>query len=119
MMEVQYMLPAGSRPEWLNYPYAFRRIVRQALYNLEPWHILEANQASARLQGLMERYSSRELFPFACRQDNDDLACWAKGMGENVFVIHDFASPGWEDEAAFADVWSWFRAAVEETIAWD
>ncbi len=40
-------------------------------------------------------------------------------MGENVLIIHDFSSPGWEDENAFNDVWSWFRSATEETISWD
>jgi choline dehydrogenase-like flavoprotein len=68
---------------------------------------------------LVKRYSSRDLFPFAYRQDNDDVACWSKGSGEKVFVIHDFASPSWEDEDAFDDVWAWFKSAIEETISWD
>jgi hypothetical protein len=40
-------------------------------------------------------------------------------MGEKVFVIHDFASPGWEGDVTFDDVWSWFRPAIEETVGWD
>ena len=87
--------------------------------HITPWHLLEAEQARVDLRGLRERYPSRELFPFARRQDNDDVACWAQGTGERVFVIHDFASPGWENEGNFDDVWSWFRAAIEETIDWD
>ena len=80
---------------------------------------MEAERALAHAQGLAKRYPSRELFPFAYRQDNDDVACWSRDEGEKVFVIHDFASAGWEDEAKFDDVWAWFRSAVEETIAWD
>jgi hypothetical protein len=36
-----------------------------------------------------------------------------------VFIVHDFASAGWEDEGGFENVWSWFRSAVEETAGWD
>ena len=80
---------------------------------------MEAERVVVHARGLAERYPSRELFPFAYRQDNDDVACWANGAGEKVFVIHDFASAGSEGEAEFDDVWAWFRSAIEETIAWD
>lgn len=80
---------------------------------------MSAERALAQFRGLAERYPNRELFPFAYRQDNDDVACWANGMGEKVFIIHDFASFGYEDEGTFDDVWTWFRSAIEETIDWD
>ncbi len=114
-----FVLPENERPSWLEYPHAFCRLVEQELIHLTPWHIMEGQRALVHCRGLAERYPSRGLFPFAYRQDNDDVACWAKGLGERVFIIHDFASPGWEDEADFHDVWSWFRSAIEETIAWD
>ena len=114
-----FLLPPDARPNWVEYPHSFCRIVEQALINLTPWHILEGEQALLRFRGLAKRYPSRELFPFAYRQDNDDLACWTRGMGEKVLIIHDFASPSYEDEGAFEDVWSWFRSAIEETITWD
>jgi hypothetical protein len=114
-----YILPNDHRPSWLEYPHSFNRIVEQSLVHVTPWHILEAERALTQFRRLAERYPSRELFPFAYRQNNDDLACWSKGSGEKVFIIHDFASPGWENEAEFNDVWTWFRAAVEETILWD
>jgi hypothetical protein len=59
------------------------------------------------------------LVPFADRQDNDDVACWERGGADAVVIIHDFASPGFEDEGSFEDVGAWFRAAVEETLDWD
>jgi len=119
MKDDTFILPPNERPSWLEYPRSFRRLVDQGLVHITPWHLLEAEQARVDLRGLRERYPSRELFPFARRQDNDDVACWAQGTGERVFVIHDFASPGWENEGNFDDVWSWFRAAIEETIDWD
>ena len=114
-----YLLSPGEGPNWLVYPASFRRIVEQHLIHVVPWHILESQRAALWFRGLADRYPSRDLFPFAYRQDNDDVACWSKSMGEKVFVIHDFASPGWENQGTFEDVWSWFRSAVEETIEWD
>lgn len=119
MAEDAYILPPDERPSWLEYPASFSRIVDQSLIHLKPWHIMEDRRALVQLQGLAHGYPSRELFPFAYRQDNDDVACWSKGEGEKVFVIHDFASPSWEGVAVFEDVWSWFRSAVEDTIEWE
>jgi hypothetical protein len=86
---------------------------------MTPWHLMEAHEALKLFHGLRARYPARALFPFAARQNNDDVACWAERMGEKVFVIHDFATPGDEDEEFYDDVWSWFRAAIEETIEWE
>jgi hypothetical protein len=56
------------------------------------------------------------LVPFARREDNDDVACW-EPMSPRVVVIHDFASPGFEDRGGFADFNGWLRQAVEDLIA--
>ncbi|WP_300454551.1 hypothetical protein [Accumulibacter sp.] len=119
MSKELFIAPSHQRPVWLEYPHSFCRLVEQGLIHLTPWHIMEVEWALVHARGLGERYPGRELFPFAYRQDNDDVACWSSGAGEKVFVIHDFASPGWEDEAAFSDVWAWFRSAIDETIAWE
>ena len=115
----RFILTAAERPGWLEYPASFQRVVLQCLVHMTPWHLLEADRAMRHFQGLATRYPSRELFPFAYRQDNDDVACWARGCGERVFIIHDFAAPGWEDEMAFDDFRAWFRHAVESTIDWE
>jgi hypothetical protein len=31
-----------------------------------------------------------------------------------VVVIHDFASPGWEQRREYRDFWAWFHVAVED-----
>jgi hypothetical protein len=119
LVPADFLVPADLRPDWVEYPRAYLRLVNQGLVQLTPWHILEGGSALERFKGLAARYPARVLFPFAYRQDNDDVACWEKGAGEKVLIVHDFASPGFEDEGTFGDVWSWFRAAVEETISWD
>lgn len=119
MSRNDFILPTDHRPYWLEYPAAFLRIVDQMLVDVRPWHIMECERVQLQYKGLAERYPSRDLFPFAYRQDNDDVACWAKGTGEKVFIIHDFASSGYENEGAFDSIWAWFRVAIEETIEWD
>ena len=115
----EYIVDTQIRPAWVQYPPLFQRLVEQRAVNLCPWHIFTASDAMSRMAGLAVRYPSRHLFPFAYRQDNDDLACWAPEIAPRVLVIHDFASPGWESREGFSDFTSWFRMAVEETINWD
>ena len=114
-----FILSADQLPDWVEYPQALRRLLDSGLVHFSPWHLMEGHDARTRYEGLKVRYPSRQLFPFAYRQDNDDIACWEKGLGEKVVIVHDFASPGWESEGSFDDVWCWFRAAIEEMIAWD
>ncbi|MGJ8682194.1 hypothetical protein [Paraglaciecola sp.] len=119
MSDKIYKLASNERPDWVEYPHAYCRLIEQNITDITPWHLMDAKEVYSRYKGLSERYLSRKLFPFAFRQDNDDIACWAEGEGEKVLIIHDFASPGWECEGEFESVWSWFRSAIEETIDWD
>lgn len=87
--------------------------------DLEPWLVLTGEQLHASFHGLGERYPDRSLVPFACRQDRDDVACWDLNQSRGrVVIVHDFASPGWEFRAEFADFNDWLRQAVEELIAY-
>jgi hypothetical protein len=73
--------------EGFTYPPEFVRGVELGLIDLEPWHVLEGGQLRERFRGLAERYPARTLVPFACRQDNDDVACWDLRIGEGARVI--------------------------------
>lgn len=113
-----YILPEDQRPHWLKYPESYCRILEQSLVNITPWHIMEADRVVVQYEGLVRRFPDRTIFPFAYRQDTDDVACWSEGCGESVFIIHDFASPGDELEHEFENVWEWFKDAVEDTTLW-
>jgi hypothetical protein len=108
-------LPAGF---W--YPASFVRVIELGLTNLEPWHMLEGSRLRERNQGLAQRFPARSLVPFAVRQDNDDVACWDLARSnEEVVVIHDFASPGWEAREGYPDFFAWFRRAIEDLIEFE
>jgi hypothetical protein len=102
-----------------HFPDSYLKSFKLGLVNLTPWHIMDYEHILSRFQGLKERYPERVLIPFAGRQDNDDIACFELGKGELVQVIHDFASPGWEQRESYPDFWLWFRVAVEAMIEFD
>ncbi len=114
------LLSIRDLPGGFDYPPSFVRVVELGLTNLEPWHVLEGARLRERGRGLAERFPDRMLVPFAVRQDSDDVACWdgARSASE-VVVIHDFASPGWEEREVYPDFFAWFRQAVEDLIEFE
>ena len=109
------LLQSTELPDSFLYPPDFVRVVELGLTNLEPWWILEGDLLRQRLAGLRKRYPDRELVPFARRQDNEDVACWDLASGA-VTIVHDYASPGWEQRQVFPDFIAWFRQAIEDMI---
>jgi hypothetical protein len=117
-MTTMDLLNEKEYPENFNYPHQFLRIVELGLIDLEPWYLLDGKALRDTLSGLSIRYPERRLIPFARRQDNDDIACW-EAEAITVYIIHDFASPGWEQRAQFVSFYSWLRQAVEDLIEFD
>ncbi len=101
------------------YPEAYKKAVELNLVNLDIWHLLDSDWASALYAGLQTRYPQRQLIPFAKRLDCDDTACFEIGKGHTVQLIHDFASPGWEQRQEFPDFWAWFAYAVNDMIEYN
>jgi hypothetical protein len=118
-MKALELLTAQELPKGFIYPNQFKRVVELGLVNLEPWYMLEGNALRDTALGLANRYPARTLVPFARRQDNDDIACWQSGLGEDIFVIHDFASAGWEQRNHFANFYEWLRKAIEDLVEFD
>src|SRR5688500_15365676 len=112
-------LPQSLLPKGFIYPNEFVRLMEMNLDYIEPWFILKGDFLLDTFVALRSRYPSRQLIPFARRQDNDDVACWEVGSEGDVVIIHDFATPGWEQRKRFPDFWSWFRQAIEDMIEFE
>lgn len=111
------LLATEELPPGFSYPASFVRVAELGLTNLEPWHVIQGPRLRERNEGLARRFPARVLVPFAERQDNDDVACWDVAVGAGVVVVvHDFASPGWEDRGQHVDFHSWLRQAIEDLI---
>jgi hypothetical protein len=113
--EMAELLTIHDLPPNFQYPPLFIRVVELGLTDLEPWRILEGDWLRRRYTGLRKHYPERSLIPFAARQDCDDIACWEDSAGE-VAIIHDLASPGWEQRATLPDFAAWLRKAIEDLI---
>ena len=113
------LLNNQEKPDWFTYPSQFLRIVEQSLLYFDPWRILEGDELQKRFQGLKERYPTRDLTPFAKRDDSDDLACWDKEMPNKVVIVHDYAPSGSEQGKVLGDFWAWLRMALEDTISFE
>lgn len=99
------------------YPAEFVKIVELNLVDFEIWYLMSSEQVDIRIKGLKARYPSRNLIPFARRDDSDDIACFEVGKGNRVQIIHDFAGEGFEQRKVFECFWDWFRDAIDEMIA--
>lgn len=117
--EVAHLLPESELPPGFTYPPTFVRVVELGLLDLEPWQILTGELLMTRAGGLRARMPNRALVPFARRGDNDDVACWEAGHGEQVRVIHDFTTPDRADRETFTDFNAWLRQAIEDLIEFE
>jgi hypothetical protein len=79
----------------------------------KPWFFLEEKDIDVLYVNINERYKSRNVLPFATRRDNDDVACFDLDKN-NIIIIHDFASPGWEVRNQYDTIWDWLHRVVED-----
>ncbi|MDQ0458445.1 hypothetical protein [Rhizobium paknamense] len=116
MNEERSVIYQPDKFNWLEIPVSFKKIIELNIFDFEPWYILQGDMLADEVAGLVERYPDRELYPFAKRDDNDDVACWQNGFGRRVLIIHDYAKPGWELKREFPSFIEWFEAALSEMI---
>lgn len=109
-------------PEEFVYPSLYSSAFSIEPERIEPWHFYHSEETlNFHYNGLKERYPERILVPFARRGDNDDVACFdgADNSGDpRVIIIHDFASPGWENRGEFKDFLEWLEFAKEQSEEW-
>src|SRR3990167_7173101 len=95
------ILEGYEKPNWLTYPKEYIDLVNNGEDEFLPWYLMDKKQILIRYKGLQNRYPSRNLFPFARDDSGDDVACWEKEKPGKVILIHDFASPGYENKMEF------------------
>ena len=113
------LLNQQDLPKTFAYPDEFIKIVNQGLLDFEPWIIMSGEYLKSRYDGLKKRFNSRILVPFARRLDNDDIACWDMESPGKIFIVHDFASEGWEQKKVYESFWEWFKTIIDDMIEQD
>lgn len=94
-----------SLPVDFVFPPEFAKIVDLNIVNIEPWFIISPEKIVTLFSGLKEKFPTRCLIPFSKRDDNDDVACFEVGQKQKVFIIHDYATAGWEQHEIYDDFW--------------
>lgn len=102
--------------ENFRFPQSYLKVIELNLVDYEYWYLMDKEQIKTRKEGLHKRFPNRNLIPFARRDDNDDIACFEIGFDEKVFIVHDYATEGYERRQEFDDFWSWFISAIKELI---
>ena len=116
MLEAQDILDLEKQFGNFSYPKSFLKVNELNLVDYDYWYLMNKDQILTRREGLLKRFSKRNLVPFARRGDNDDIACFEIGHGERVFIVHDYADEGWERRQEFETFWNWFISAINELI---
>ncbi len=60
--------------EEFKYLASYLKAVELSLVDFEFWYFMSQEQVETRISGLMNRYPSRKLIPFARRDDCDDIS---------------------------------------------
>ena len=101
------------------YPASFLKLVELNLLDFEVWYFMDKESVKDRIKGLQKRYPERNLVPFARRGDCDDIACFEVGKGGQVFIVHDFASSGYEQRKIYENVWEWLKDVIDTMIEFE
>lgn len=108
------ILKSSECPSWVTYPELYLKLIRGNKDEFLPWYLYDKEDVLFRNEGLKQRYPHRQLFCFARTDDSDDIACWEENKPGKVVIIHDFASPGWEQRQIFDSFEDWYQFALSE-----
>lgn len=106
------ILKENEKPIWVEYPYAYLNLINNGNDEFLPWYLMDKEPLLIRYHGLQSRYPTRTLFPFARDDNSDDVACWEKEKPGKVVLLHDFASPGYENKMEFESFEKWYEFVV-------
>jgi len=113
-------------------PLALRWLRAHGLRGLTPWHFINDSEESTGLRSEYRREVSggsqpeQDFFPFARRQDQDDVAGFVVEHGTvtgKVIEVHLTwrglaESSGWPGVERYDNVWEWMKTVIDETAAW-
>lgn len=91
------------------YPKQLKDLISERKVDFGTWYLMNDEQTARRFEGLQIRYPERNLYPFARRDDNDDIACFVYADNTVVHIIHDFATSEWEQKKILSNIDAWLE----------
>lgn len=101
-------------PEWVEIPKRYLELLKYEQDEFLPWYLFDRENLLYRYKGLQTRYQNRRLFPFARHDYCDDVACWEKDKPGKVIIVHDYASPGWEQKFESPSFEGWYEYILSQ-----
>jgi hypothetical protein len=95
-------------PNWVALPKRYFAMILESNEKYLPWHLFDLDNYKFRMNGLKKRFPERTLVPFARHDYSDDIACWELNRPGIIVIIHDYASPGYENRHEFESFDNWF-----------
>jgi hypothetical protein len=97
-----------------------------------PWHFVEGDVGREGLRRELQLETSGgpdpalDFYPFATRQDRDDVAGFLIRDGvitTEVLVVHltwrrSPEGPGWPMTARFESIWAWLKSVIDDAAEW-
>lgn len=112
-------------PRDTSIPLPLRWLIAHGITSLTPWHFLADYDrvAALRAEYRAETADGRDCFPFAVRQDCDDVAAFVVANGkvtDAVVDVHLTYSRGAEQkgfprEQRYKTFWAWLKSAVDDS----
>lgn len=120
--DFKFMADASVLPVGFQYPQDYQEFsIGNDLPELMPWSFLWEVELQSLIDGLKNRFPSRLLVPFARRVDCDDVACFEGSDSSGnplIHIVHDYASPGWEQRGILKSFTEWLGMAEEDAAEW-
>ncbi|MEW8274761.1 MAG: hypothetical protein AB2733_11855 [Candidatus Thiodiazotropha taylori] len=110
----------------MDLPLEYRWLVANGFKGFVPWHLADESQIEA-LRSEYQKETGEDFYPFAQRQDCDDVAGFKVENGvvqPNVVYVHLTWSGrnennGYPTRTEFSDMFGWVKEVViEDTVDW-
>jgi len=110
-----------------NFPVEYNWLVERGIVGfapftqLQPWYFTPKDQSFWVTSRWQNNACRDDLFVFARRQDNDELACLAfnkEGNLSRILVIQGWVGDGFEILKEFPSFWEWFKYVIDDIADW-
>lgn len=119
-------------PNAFQEPLPLRWLRAHGVHSLTPWYFIEREETRSALRDeyCTEVYKGsqpvRDIYPFARRQDNDDVAGFVvrpEGFTGEVVIAHltwsgQPETKGYPTLVQFPDFWNWLKAVIDDSAEW-
>ena len=110
-----YFFPENELPKGFKYPESYIKYMKydSELKELDPYILFRRDEGIKLWSKILkEQYPTRNLIPIGKDNNSDDVFCFDgddTSGDPKVYIVHTFASPGWEDRGYLKNFGEWLK----------